>query len=206
MKMSIFLERFQQDIGFRNGALGSALSQNRTLFNDLAFLSTVNQFKEAGGGKKKAAQIQILFCIPKRGGGTENPYRISPAELDVLPRCLDQLNRVTIIPIMQSISAVKAQRREIEQLKGGGAFSKLKAARKGVALKVGTKGREIDTDMFDEVVAEVIAPNGRLDFFVQLYSGEFGVLDMTDPHVVGLKVLEEGQNHAHFDLVRLGVY
>ena len=206
MKMEVFLYRFGTDIGFANRALGTAQGQHRTIFNDLVFLSAVNQFKKADGGKKKAMQIQILFCIPKRGAGAENPYAISPALADPLPKALETLNRETIIPIKQSLVDLKAQRREIDRLNEGGGLSKIKGGFKKLALKAGTKGREIDSDLFDDVVREVVAAHSRLDFFVQGYDGEAAFLNMQDPHVRGLKVLEEGKMGANFDLVQMGIY
>ena len=215
MKMEVFLFRFESDIGFANGAFANAQGLHPELVNDLAFLAAVNQFKQAGGGKKKAMQIQILFCIPKRGAGAANPYAISPARQDPLPKIIDTLNRETIIPIKQEIVSLRNQRKEIDRLMGRSnedgvaaatPLSKLRGGFKSLALKAGTKGREIDVGLFDGIVELVIAEHGRLDYFVQGYDGEGGVLNMADPHIAGLNVLETGNMGAAFDLVRMGIY
>lgn len=206
MDMQNFLTQFRSDVGFRNGAMGSAFAQSPTLFNDLAFLAAVFQFEDDEGGKKKAMQIQILFCIPKRGAGAANPYAISPATQQPLSLALQTLNTETIIPIKQSLTDLKNKRRDIDDAKQKGGVSKLVAGFKGLALKAGTKGRAIDTGLFDGVVADVVAAGGRLDHFVQGYDGEFGNLPTADPHVKGLQVLATGKMGANFDTSQMGIY
>jgi hypothetical protein len=207
MKMEVFLFRYAGDIGFRNRALGAAQARHPDLVNDLVFLSAVNQFKDADGGKKKAMQIQIFFCIPKRGAGAENPYAISPARVEPLPSCLETMNRHTILDIKQSLTDLKRQRRDIDDLKSQGGFSKFKGGIMDLKLKAGTKTRTIDSGLFDDIVAEVIAPGGRLSHFVDGYDEtDGGVLNTADPHVAGFKVLNSGSLGAKFDLAQLGIY
>jgi len=215
MKMEVFLYRFERDIGFANRCFANAQSLHPELVNDMAFLAAVNQFKQNEGGKKKAMQIQIFFCIPKRGAGAENPYAISPARQNPLPEALETLNRVTITPIKQEIVGLRNRRKEIDRLMGRSTedgvaaatpLSKLKGGFKNLALKAGTKGREVDVGLFDDIVQLVLQDHSRMYHWVAGYDGEPGILNTADPHVAGFNVLENGNMGANFDLVQMGIY
>jgi hypothetical protein len=207
MEMQVFLKNFSNHVTFRNAAMGYALDRNESLFNDLVFLAAVLQFKEGSAGKKKAMQIQICFCIPKRGKGAANPFAISPARAQPLSEALKMLNTVTILPVKQALTDGKQFQNALAIKKEKGGIHKGLASLKGRTHKMGAKSREIDPNMFDAVVAEVVANNGALYYMTGGFDYSTAEGLTMKKHAAALeKLLAHGRMGANFNVSQMGLF
>jgi hypothetical protein len=208
MTMQDFLTLFYMSAETRRQALVQAQNAGGNHFNDLAFLAAVQQWRGGKHGKKNALQIHIIFFIAVRGGGTPNPYAISPVLENPVPACVTVLGQA-MIPIMHQNRENKGALAEIEQVKaGGGLFGAIKAYHKSNMHKLGASSRTVSIDLFEPVVAAVTAAASPLGNWVAGVHAVGGPGNLNRDQGVNdlIRMLERGQAGGHMDAADMGLF
>jgi hypothetical protein len=169
MHLPQFLTTFASDRAFRKNCLAQALANQDAALNDLAFLAAVHTWKDKhDGGKKKAVQIGITFCIRVRGGGTPNPYAISLMAVTPPPQSVTLYNakfntqaRAALVEVRRNFdNQITRNKNEVKGIKGNFTAAFLSLKQKATAHK-----RKVDLDLFDGIVADITIAGSPIALF-----------------------------------------